>query len=233
MNNLAIIPCRSGSKGIKDKNIKLLSGKALLSYSIDAALKSELFSEVMVSTDSKKYAKIAQEYGAEVPFLRSEKTSSDMAGSWEVVMEVLEQYQKQEKMFDTICLLQPTSPLREALDIKAAYRELLEREADAITSVCEVDYSPLWTMTLDDDLSLTKFRKSIKAVPRQMMRTYFRINGAIYIRRIEYIKQEIKICDKSEYAYIMDKSKSVDIDTNEDFEYASFLFEKKRLKSLV
>ena len=79
MKSIAIIPARSGSKGLKDKNIKLLSGKPLIAYSIESALESGLFDEVMVSTDSEQYAQIAREYGAKVPFLRSEKTASDTA----------------------------------------------------------------------------------------------------------------------------------------------------------
>ena len=89
MKNIAIIPARSGSKGLPDKNIKILNGVPLIAYSIKAALDSGVFDTVMVSTDSEKYAEIARNYGAEVPFLRSEKNSSDTAGSWDVVKEVL------------------------------------------------------------------------------------------------------------------------------------------------
>jgi len=117
MKNIAIIPARSGSKGLKDKNIKPLLDIPLLAYSIRAAKDSALFDEIMVSTDSDDYAQIAKDYGASVPFLRSAKTSSDTAGSWDVVTEVLSQYQTSGRYFDTICLLQPTSPLRIASDI--------------------------------------------------------------------------------------------------------------------
>ena len=89
MKNLAIIPARSGSKGLKNKNIKLLNGKPLLAYSIEAALKSKCFDSIIVSTDSKKYADIAIKYGAQVPFFRSTETSTDTATSWAVVREVL------------------------------------------------------------------------------------------------------------------------------------------------
>ena len=117
MNNLAIIPARSGSKGLKDKNIKLLNNQPLISYTIDAANKTGIFSHVMVSTDSKVYADIAQKYGAEVPFLRSKDNSCDVASSWDVVKEVLREYAKLGITFDTVALLQPTSPLRSDKDI--------------------------------------------------------------------------------------------------------------------
>jgi CMP-N,N'-diacetyllegionaminic acid synthase len=228
LNNLAIITARSGSKGLKDKNIKLLSGKPLIAYSIEAALKSEMFSEVMVSTDSENYADIARQYGASVPFLRSESTSSDIAGSWDVVVEVLDGYRKLGKTFDTVCLLQPTSPLRRAEDIVSGYQQLIEKDADAITSVCEVEHSPLWTMTLDENLSLGEFRRNCPAGGRQKLATYYRLNGALYIRSIGYESEKIAIKDKKEFAYIMPRSRSVDIDTIEDFKYAEFLMSVKQ-----
>lgn len=220
MNNIAIIPARSGSKGLKDKNIRVLNGIPLLGYSIKAAKESGLFSHIMVSTDSEYYAEVARNLGAMVPFLRSSQTSGDSAGSWDVVKEVLSKYSER---FDTVCLLQPTSPLRTAEDIVAGYRELEEKKADAITAVCEMEHSPLWSMTLDKDLSLVEFRKKFADTPRQALKTYYRINGALYIRKVEYENDTIKILDNKEYAYIMNRSRSVDIDTIEDFEYAKFL----------
>lgn len=221
MKNIAIIPARSGSKGLKDKNIKELNGKPLLAYSIDAAISSGLFEEVMVSTDSELYANVAKENGASVPFLRSEEQSSDNAGSWGVVEEVLKKYEILGKKFDTVCLLQPTSPLRRTEDILAAYELLNDKIADAVTSVCEVDHSPLWTMTLDETRSLCEFRKNLVNAPRQKLGQYYRLNGAIYIKRICY-GEKITLLDEKEYAVIMDRRNSVDIDTIEDFELAEW-----------
>lgn len=223
MKNIAIIPARSGSKGLKDKNIKLLNGKPLMWYSIQAALKSNCFDEVMVSTDSEKYANIARCSGASVPFLRSNEQSSDMARSWSVVNEVLNKYIENGQKFDTICLLQPTSPLRTASNIAEGYAMLEEKRADAITGVCEVTHSPLWAMVLPEDGSLTSFRKKFTDAPRQKMDRYYRINGALYIRKISYKEGSIDILEKKEYAYIMSRNVSIDIDTIEDFEYAAFL----------
>lgn len=229
MRNLAVITARSGSKGLKDKNIRELCGKPLIVYTIEAAIKSGVFSEVMVSTDSKAYAEVARKYGAEVPFLRSENTSTDTAGSWDVVEEVLERYEEISSRFDTVCLLQPTSPLRKASDIFFAYTLMEEKYADAVTSVCEVDHSPYWTMKLPDSLSMIDYRKKNgNGIPRQQLGTFYRLNGAIYIRKVKYDNDDIIVCSDNEYAYIMDRRDSVDIDTIDDFEYAEFLLEKER-----
>lgn len=227
MKNLAIIPARSGSKGIKDKNIKKIEGVPLLAYSIDAAKGANMFDTVMVSTDSEKYANIARKYGAEVPFLRSKENSGDNAGSWQVVEEVLEYYYRNGVVFDTVCLLQPTSPLRTAEDIVRGYELFNNKNADAITSVCEVDHSPLWTMVLPEDGSLEEFRNKMQNLPRQKLDRYYRLNGALYIKKIKYNEKKCVLLDKKEYAYIMERCASIDIDTIDDFEYAAFLIRKE------
>ena len=217
MRNIAIIPARSGSKGLKDKNIKELNGKPLLAYSIEAAKESKLFDEIMVSTDSSKYAEIARSFGANVPFLRSEGNSSDKASSWDVVLEVLSKYFETGQKFDSVCLLQPTSPLRTANDIADAYKLLENKQADAVTSVCEVDHSPLWAMTLPPNLSLEEFKKRDSDTPRQLLEKYYRLNGAIYIRKINYSSKGIQLIDANEFAFIMPREHSIDIDTELDF----------------
>ena len=224
MKNIAIIPARSGSKGLKDKNIKLMNGKPLLSYSIVAAKDSGVFDEIMVSTDSQKYANIAVQYGANVPFLRSKENSSDIASSRDMILEVLNKYNELGRKFDTVCLLQPTSPLRLAKDISDAYRDFQENAVDTLTSVCEVDHSPLWAMTLGEDRSLAKFRKNNANVPRQKLDKYYRLNGAIYIWKIEYTTDGANLKDDKEIAFIMDKKRSVDIDDDFDFIIAEQLF---------
>ena len=110
MRSIAIIPARSGSKGLPDKNIRPLNGKPLLAYSIEAALASGLFDTVHVSTDSERYADIARQYGADEPFLRSAETSSDTASSEDAIREVLRRYEEIGQHFDAFMLLQPTSP---------------------------------------------------------------------------------------------------------------------------
>lgn len=224
MKNLAIIPARSGSKGLKDKNIKLLNGKPLIWYSINSALKSGIFDTVMVSTDSSQYANIAVDCGAEVPFLRCASTAADNSGSWDVVREVLNNYKRFEnKEFDTFCLLQPTSPLRTEQDIIKAYDIFNEKNAKAVVSVCEMEHSPLWCNVLDKDLSLNGFLSNKDSLPRQSLETYYRINGAIYIASIEEFLENDNLYTENCYAYVMEKRHSVDIDTFDDFEYAEYL----------
>lgn len=222
MKNIAIIPARSGSKGLKNKNILTLNSIPLLAYSIIAAKESKLFDEIVVSTDSKEYADIAINWGASVPFLRSEKNSDDTASSWDVVLEVLNNYSDRGIKFDTVTLLQPTSPLRTSDDIIQAFELYNKKEANAITSVCEVDHSPLWCMTLTCDNSLTEFRKSIQDRPRQSLSTYYRLNGAIYIRKIQYNDDAPELLSDKEFAYIMHRNHSIDIDTIDDFKLAEF-----------
>lgn len=226
MHNLAIIPARSGSKGLPDKNIKELNGKPLMAYSIEAALQSGMFDEVMVSTDSEKYAEIAKEYGANVPFLRSEELSGDKAGSWDVVKEVLNRYKEMGKEFDTICLLQPTSPLRDADDIKAAYELYVEKASVAVISVCEMEHSPLWSNTLPNNKSLEGFIRQEAQKPRQEIETYYRLNGAIYIVKTDEIYKDYDFYRNGSFAYIMPTWKSVDIDSAFDFEVAGFMIKK-------
>lgn len=223
MKNLAIIPARSGSKGLKNKNIKLLNGIPLMAYSIKAAQESGMFDEIMVSTDSLEYADIAKKYGANVPFLRSKELSTDQAGSWDVAIEVLKCYQEMGRSFDTVCLLQPTSPFRTADDIVGGYALLEAKNADAITSVCEVEHSPLWCMTLEDNLSLKSFYKKNKDVPRQELPIYYRLNGAIYVRKVKYQHNNIVLLHDNNVAYIMPHERSIDIDSEMDFLYAEFM----------
>ena len=154
MRNIAIIPARSGSKGLKDKNIKMLDGKPLISYSIQAALQSGCFEEVMVSTDSEHYAEIAQIHGASVPFLRSAEMSSDSASSWDSVREVLKNYLQLGQSFDNVMLLQPTSPLRTSDDIINAFDLFFNKKAESVVGVCEMEHSPLWSNVLPEDGNL-------------------------------------------------------------------------------
>lgn len=223
MKNIAIIPARSGSKGLKDKNIKELFGKPLMAYSIEAAYRSGLFDEVMVSTDSVQYAEIARKYGAEVPFLRSAATAGDTAGSWDMVEEVLQGYERLGREFDTFCLLQPTSPLRASDDIKAAYELYHAKNASAVISLCELEHPLSWCGVLGENGSLDGFVKRDQGKQRQAQEKYYRLNGAIYIVSIPEFRRDVFLYRENAYAYIMSKDRSVDIDTESDFRFAEFL----------
>lgn len=230
MRNIAIIPARSGSKGLKDKNIKLLNGTPMLAYSIDAAKNTGLFEEIFVSTDSELYAEISKKYGATVPFLRDVELANDTASSWDVVKSVLKMLEKMGKFFDTVTLLQPTSPLRTSQDILDAYSLMEEKQANAIVSVCEVDHSPLWCNTIPDNGSLENFISfDIASTPRQKLDAYYRINGALYLVKTEYLFQAKSIYDEKCFALKMNKHNSIDIDDQLDFQIAELIMKKKYL----
>lgn len=223
LKHIAVIPARSGSKGLKDKNIKPLNGKPLMAYSIEAALESCLFDCVHVSTDSPEYAGTARRYGAEVPFLRSPELSSDTATTWDAMRYVLEEYRKLGKEFDTLAVLQPTSPLRTSQDIRAAYRILEEKQADSVVGVCEVEHSPLWSNTLPEDGCLKGFIREEANGPRQKLSSYYRINGAVYIVSVPLLVKKGTLYGERGYACIMSKEHSIDIDDELDFAMAEFL----------
>lgn len=227
MKRIAIIPARSGSKGLKDKNIKLLAGKPMIAYTIKAAERSGIFDCVHVSTDSDEYARIAREYGADVPFLRSDELSGDTAGSWEVVRWTLEQYARRGQAFDCVALLQPTSPLRTAEDIQNAYRIMQEKQADAVVGVCEMDHSPIWSNTLPEDGNMNGFLNRAANIGRQNLPVYYRINGAIYlVKDVVLPNAETALYGAGTYAYLMPKQRSIDIDDTFDFTVAETIMDK-------
>lgn len=226
MRNLAVILARSGSKGLKDKNIKGLAGKPLLAYTVEAAIESGKYDIVHVSTDSELYADIAKKYGADVPFLRDEELAGDKSSSWDALRFVVTEYEKLGKSFDTVTLLQPTSPLRDAKDIQNAFDIYESKNATAVVSVCEVDHSPLVCNTLPEDGSLYGFIDLNKVGRRQDMKPYYRINGAIYIQKTNLLMDNTSIYSEGSYAYVMDKRHSVDIDDEVDFTVAQAIIEK-------
>jgi len=229
LRNIAIIPARSGSKGLKDKNIKDLCGKPLMAYSIEAAINSSIFDCVHVSTDSEKYADIAKQYGADVPFLRSENYSTDTASTWDTVNYVIEEYFSCGQKFDMVTILQPTSPLRTSEDICSAYNMFCEKQALSVVSVGEMEHSPLLANTLDESLSLNGFINLDKVGRRQDMPTYYRINGAIYMMKTQVLDNINNLYGKRSFAYVMSKEKSVDIDSLMDFKIAEILIREEKI----
>lgn len=219
---LGIIPARSGSKGIKDKNIKPLLGEPLIKYTIDAALNSNMIDDLIVSTDSKTYANISKELGAKVPFLREDYLASDEAKTSDVIIDILE---KINEDYDYFILLQPTSPLRNENHIKEAIKLGVDSECDSVVSVCEVDHSPMIMNTLDEDLSLFNFIKSSNR--RQDNEKFYRINGAIYISKVNHYKKTKDFYLENSKAYIMDRRDSIDIDDILDFQIAEAIMKKK------
>ena len=230
MKNIAIIPARSGSKGLPDKNIRPLNGKPLIAYTIEAALTSGCFDTVFVSTDSEQYADIARKYGAEVPFLRSAALASDTANTWDAVREVLKRYAEMGKTFETVMLMQPTTPLRTGEDVKAAYKLMNEKKAKSVIAVCEVDHSPLWCDMIPEDGNMKGFgRKDLAWVTRQELKPFYRVNGAIYLLSVSdnTITDDDDIYENDCYALFMDRKKSIDVDCEDDLDLVEFMLARR------
>lgn len=223
MRHIAIIPARSGSKGVKNKNIKELNGKPLMAYTIEAALKSDIFDCVHVSTDSEQYAEVAKKYGAEEPFLRKKKLAGDASSTWDALRWTVEEYGKRGIQFDTVTLLQPTSPMRNAENIKEAFDIFEQKSADAVISVCELEHSIQICNKLGENDSMYRFIDSNKIGARQQLETYYRLNGAIYIQKTELLMSRQNLYGEKSYAYVMDQMHSVDIDNELDFLFAETL----------
>lgn len=217
---LAVIPARSGSKGFPHKNIALLAGKPLLQYSVEAALRSGLFDCVHVSTDAETYAEIGRAAGADVPFLRPAELAGDQSDSWSVLREVVKRYEARGQEFDEVVLLQPTSPLRDAADVRGAAALYREKGGPAVISLCPADHPPLWMNTLPENRSLRNFlRPEYAELRRQDIPEYYRLNGAIYWMSTELLKSGEDILSRA-YAYVMSPEHSIDIDTAYDFAIA-------------
>ena len=150
MKTLAMITARGGSKRIPRKNIKEFNGKPIIAYSIEAALASGVFDEVMVSTDDEEIAEIAKKYGAKVPFFRSEKTANDFATTVDVIEEVLNTYKDRGEEFDIFCCIYPTAPFITAKRLKDAVEQLSASDADSLIPVVRFSYPPQRAMEIHD-----------------------------------------------------------------------------------
>lgn len=219
MKILAITPARGGSKRLPGKNIKNLNGKPLIQWTIDAALAVQEIARVMVTTDCDEIAETAKQAGAEVPFIRPPELATDTSSSTDVIRHALDFYRAQGEEFDFVLLLQPTSPIRSADDIRHAIEQLKAHTADAVVSVCPCDHSPLWANTLPDDRSMADFiRHEVSQLRSQDLPDYYRINGAIYLTKVSRFYQENSLFLSSNiFAYVMDNESSVDIDHELDF----------------
>ena len=152
MRKIAIITARGGSKRIPRKNIRPFLGKPIMAYSIEAALQSNIFDEVMVSTEDEEIAALARRYGAKVPFYRSEKTSGDFAGTNDVLLEVLEEYEKRGEHFELGCCIYPTAPFVTAEKLTEAVGKLEAADADTLIPVVEFSYPPKRAMVIRDGM---------------------------------------------------------------------------------
>ena len=225
---LGLIPARGGSKGLPGKNLKNLSGKPLIAWTVEASLQSKYIDKTVVTTDSKDIASIAKKYGASTPFLRPAELAGDTARSVDAVFHTLEQLAKAGEIYDITVFMQPTSPLRTAENIDNALEYFFKKKANSVISVCECEHSPVWSNILPHDNNMTGFvREEYKNLPRQKIPTHYRINGAIYIGYNNYIKENDGFLAKETCAYIMEEKNSVDIDTIIDFKLAEIILGEK------
>ncbi len=224
MKILALIPARSGSKGIAYKNIRLFGGKPLLAYSIEQAKSSSLINRVIVSTDSSHYAEIARQHGAETPFLRPAEISQDYSTDLELFQHALNWLEKNENYVPEFCVhLRPTYPIRRVEDVDAIIKILLENpEVDAVRSVVPAPVTPCKMWFRDEDGCLSPVVKTeiqdAHSLPRQVLPQVFIQNACIDSIRSRVITKENSMTGKKIYGYVMEKS--YDIDTEEEFQQA-------------
>lgn len=221
---IATIPARSGSKGLPRKNLRLLGGKPLIAHTIETALISPALTRVIVSTEDEEIARVAQQFGAEVPFMRPNNLATDDSLAIDTYKYTVDKIIKDEgvSLVDFLVLL-PTSPLREASDICNAIKIFKEKKADSVISVTKEDKPISWFKKLDTEGKILENNTTLKN--RQDENEYFCPNGSIYIFKKELIDNN-KYFSHNSYGYVMPKSRSVDIDTQDDFDYAEFLLKK-------
>jgi CMP-N-acetylneuraminic acid synthetase len=228
MNVLAIIPARAGSKGVPNKNARLLGGKPLIAYSIEQAQRSKFIRDIIVSTDSEEIGEIARKFGAIVPFIRPSHLSSDTAKSIDVVIHAVEFLKWQGKNYDGIILLQPTSPFREVSLIDSSIEQFFSGEIDSLVSVKPVphEYNPHWVYEINEDgfLSLSTGEKEIIS-RRQDLPEAFHRDGNVYIASIDVILNRRSFYGEK-LGFIETKSEiNVNIDTMEDWDKAEKLIQ--------
>jgi CMP-N-acetylneuraminic acid synthetase len=211
---LGIVPARGGSKRLPRKNLLLLAGKPLILWSLEVGIKSKYIDKLVVSSDDTEILRVSEISGVQ-PILRPKELASDEASSIFAVKHVIETI---DETFDVIVLLQPTSPLRNEIHIDEALELLVQKEADAVISVSEMEHSPFWANILPDDKSMAGFiKENVKGIRSQDLPKYYRLNGAIFIcETVRLMKEKTFMIENNIFAFEMDRNSSVDIDVKED-----------------
>ena len=217
MRKIAIITARGGSKRIPKKNIKEFCGKPIIAYSIEAALKSEIFNEVMVSTDSEEIKKIAELYGASVPFMRSKTASNDFATTADVIKEVLFDYGKSGKHFDSFTCLYPTAPFMTADRLLEA--SLLLNDADAVLPVVKYSFPPQRAFVIRNGSVQFQYPQ-YERLRSQDLEPIYHDCGQFYMCKVDSFLQYQSLILPITIPYIMPEEEVQDIDTMTDWEIA-------------
>jgi CMP-N-acetylneuraminic acid synthetase len=221
---LAVIPARGGSKGLPGKNVRLLGGKPLIAWSIDAALASSCVDRCIVSTDDAAISEAAQLWGGDVPFLRPPELATDDARIEDALIDVLDRV---DERYDYIVLLQPTSPLRSAADIDGCVQLCVERQAPACITLSPPSKSPYLMYLFDGAARLQPFADNKGAFRRQDLPEVFALNGAVYVAEVDWFRERRTFMSAETVGYVMPSERSADIDTFLDFRFAEFLISEK------
>lgn len=224
MNSIAIIPARGGSKRIPRKNIKDFLGKPIIAYSIEAALESGVFDEVMVSTDDEEIAEVARKYGASVPFLRSEKTSNDYATTADVINEVLEEYTKLGIDFDYVACIYATAPFVTAENLRYAGRLLGEGKYDSTFSCVEFSYPILRSMVVDKEGRISMKWPEYSQARSQDLPKFYHDAGQFYMAKTEVFKRQNAFCGNNTAPIVLSEMMVQDLDTQTDWEIAEIKY---------
>lgn len=225
---LVVIPARGGSKGLPGKNILPLAGKPLIAWSIEAAFACSEVDRVIVSSDDAQIMATARALGCEVPFVRPATLASDNASGIDVILHALETLPEH---YDWVVVLQPTSPLRLAADVRTCLEMCLSHNAPACVTVVPTK-SPFWSYFLAEDHTMTPvLGKDNTQKGRQQLPQAYTLNGAVYVVRSDWFrKNRVFVCPET-CAYVMPVERSVDVDTALDFKLASLLLEERYLKN--
>lgn len=219
MKTLAIITARGGSKRIPRKNIKEFCSKPIIAYSIKAAIDSGVFDEVMISTEDEEIARISERYGAKIPFFRSEKTASDYATTTDVLMEVLDEYEKRGIHYDMACCIYPTAPFITADRLREAVETLKESEADTLIPVVGFSYPPQRALVIEDGRLVFKYPEYLVARSQDLEKHYHDA-GQFYVFRTKAFRKTGNLMKGNIVPMVLDEMEVQDIDTEQDWELA-------------
>lgn len=231
MKSIAIITARGGSKRIPKKNIKEFCGKPIISYSIEAAIKSGVFDTVMVSTDSEEIADIAQKYGAEVPFMRSEATSNDFATTADVLNEVLDKYSELGINFESFCCLYPTAPFVTAEKLKNAFEKLSNSKAESLMTVVQYSFPPQRSLVIENGLLKYQYPKHASKRSQDLKPIYHDC-GQFYFCKTKAFKKYNTVITPNTLPFVLRDEEVQDIDNMSDWmlaevKYKTFILKKE------
>ncbi len=222
MSNLCIIPARGGSKRIPRKNIKDFLGKPIIAYSIEAALKSNLFDEIMVSTDDEEIAAIAKEYGAKVPFMRSEENADDFATTYDVIEEVLQKYGEAGKKFKNTCVLYPCAPFVTASRLNEAYKKL--EEFDTVFPVVKFGFPIQRALKKNEEDKVAFFQPEFELSRSQDLTPSYHDAGQFYWLNIHALKENKRMIAENTGAIVLSEMEVQDIDNTIDWKMAELKY---------